>query len=94
MLEKEEPIKDATYFSDVGNETDDFKNAVAYKTPKYNYIKEVKGKLYVKGSVITRTDSARCKWRKVGPVCLMNYLKYLRTNQEYGYNLADRNRDE
>lgn len=88
---KESRVENAVYVDPTGKETEDFETALAYQTTKSQYVKEFKGRLYVKGTVVRKNDRDRYKWRKVGPVCYKNYVKYLTTNQEYCYNLADRN---
>ncbi len=87
-------VENAIYTDKDGKETEDFENALAYKTAKSFYVREFKARLYEKGEVVRRHDRERYKWRKVGPLCYGNYLKYLVTNQSYCYNLADRHRND
>ncbi len=94
MQTKPVKIVGATYYDQSGRETEDFEGAVAYKTIKSLFVREFKARLFIKGTIVKRDDLARYKWRKVGPMCFKNYVKYLTTNQEYCYNLADRNRND
>ena len=71
MQVKEQIIEGAVYYDDFGKETEDFENSLAYNTQKSNYVRELKAKLYVKGTIVRRDDLTRYKWRKVGPVCYM-----------------------
>lgn len=94
MIEEEKAIEEATYYDETGNVTEEFKTALAYHKNKSHYVREFKTQLYTKGTIVKSNDRCRYKWRKVGPKCYRNYIKYLSTNQEYCYNLANRNRDE
>ena len=94
MEVKEKRIEGAVYYGQDGKSLEEFEDAVAYHTAKSHYVRELKARLYVKGTIVKRDDKDRYKWRKVGPICYKNYLKYLTTNQEYCYNLADRNRND
>lgn len=94
MQTKPTKVVGATYYGQNGLETEDFEGAVAYKTARSFFVRELKAKLFVKGTIVKRDDNSRYIWRKVGPVCFRNYGKYLLTNQEYCYNLADRNRND
>ncbi len=94
MLREELPIANAVYYNDKGEVTEEFKTALVYTTARSFYIRELKATLYVKGSIVKREDKARYKWRKVGENSFKYYIKYLKTNQEYCYNLANRHRDE
>lgn len=86
-------VENAIYYGNDSLETEDFEHALAYTTTKSFYIREFKGAIFVKGTIVRREDKERFKWRKVNELCFKYYLKYLRTNQEYCYNLASRNRN-
>ena len=94
MLNNEQAIENAAYYDESGKPTSEFKTSLLYSRAESFYIKEFKGSLFVKGTVVRKHDRERLKWRKVGEKCFNNYKKYLQTNQDYCYNLANRTRDE
>lgn len=94
MLRVDKPLEGATYYGDGGVVSDDIKNARAYTKLKSHYIREYKGSLYKKGTIVLQSELARYKWRKVSLTCFQSYIKYLTTNQEYCYNLAERSKNE
>jgi len=90
----DKPLEGATYYDDSGNVSEDIRNSRVYTRLKSFYIREYKGTLYKKGTTILQSEAMRYKWRKVSAACFQSYMKYLKTNQEYCYNLAERSRNE
>ncbi len=79
-----------TYYNRDGEVTNEEKDSFIYIKDKTYFVKEFKGELLQKSDLVRSPDKIRLKWRKVGPICFRNYLKYLSTNQMYPYNIANR----
>lgn len=77
-----------------GKPLEDSKGAYARQSEKSFYVMEFCGQLFKKGTVVRKMEADRLKWRKVGTLCFHNYLKYLETNKEPNYLVANRNPQE
>ena len=73
-------------------ETTDESQAVLRTTEKSYYALEYMGNLIRKDQIVQKFNECHKKWRRVSKSCFDCYMRYLKTNQQAAYYVANRER--